>query len=310
MIKTILGTKSNMSSVFNQFGHQVPVTTVIVKPNIVVGLQGQKVILGTGKKKKTKKTETAISKIVGHSPRFIKEVMLENITSEEQKPQEIPQENSQQNQETNLTDSKVKIGDKVTVSIFEAGDEVKVTGTTKGKGFAGVVKRWGFAGGPKTHGQSDRHRAPGSIGAGTTPGRVFKGKKMAGHMGSAKLTVTGLEIIEVNEGKNLLLIKGAIPGARDGFLIIKKTGKIKGYTPPSEEKQAAAKGPLREASEPRPKGQKKEAKEDAKEENKYGDKIQAEQNADVKDQKSAENQESKSKEEVKKENKGAENAKS
>src|SRR3989338_6230569 len=218
MIKTILGTKSDMSSAYSKFGYQVPVTTVMVEPNTIIGMHADRITLGLGKKKKSKKTENAFIKVAGHSPRFIKEI----------------KENQQ-------TGKKVNLGDKVTVSIFEVGDEVKVTGTTKGKGFAGSVKRWGFAGGPKTHGQSDRHRAPGSIGMGTTPGRVFKGKKMAGHMGNAKLTVTGLEIIEVNEGKNLLLVKGAIPGPKDGFLIIEKTGKVKSYTPPpppSGEKQA------------------------------------------------------------------------
>ncbi len=217
MIKTILGTKSDMSSAYSKFGYQVPVTTVMVEPNTIIGMHADRITLGLGKKKKSKKTENAFIKVAGHSPRFIKEI----------------RENQQ-------TDKKVNLGDKVTVSIFEVGDEVKVTGKTKGKGFAGSVKRWGFAGGPKTHGQSDRHRAPGSIGMGTTPGRVFKGKKMAGHMGNTKLTVTGLEIIEVNEGKNLLLVKGAIPGPKNGFLIIEKTGKVKGYTPPpppSETKQ-------------------------------------------------------------------------
>ena len=217
MIKTILGTKSDMSSAYSKLGYQVPVTTVMVEPNTIIGMHADRITLGLGKKKKSRKTENAFIKVAGHSPRFIKEI----------------KENQQ-------TDKKVNLGDKVTVSIFEVGDEVKVTGTTKGKGFAGSVKRWGFAGGPKTHGQSDRHRAPGSIGMGTTPGRVFKGKKMAGHMGNTKLTVTGLEIIEVNEGKNLLLVKGAIPGPKNGFLIIEKTGKVKGYTPPpppSETKQ-------------------------------------------------------------------------
>lgn len=121
-------------------------------------------------------------------------------------------------------------------SIFTPGDEVKVTGWTKGKGFTGVVKRWGFAGGPKTHGQSDRHRAPGSIGQTTTPGRVYKGKRMAGHAGNVKKTVIGLEVIETNPAKNLLVVKGSVPGAANGYLTIEKTGQVKTYTPPPEEK--------------------------------------------------------------------------
>lgn len=128
-------------------------------------------------------------------------------------------------------------------SIFTPGDEVKVTGWTKGKGFTGVVKRWGFAGGPKTHGQSDRHRAPGSIGQTTTPGRVYRGKRMAGHMGNVRHTVTGLEVIETNPAKNLLVVKGSVPGAANGYLTIEKTGQVKTYTPPPEEKPEEEKSP-------------------------------------------------------------------
>lgn len=253
MINTLLGTKSNMKFAFNRLGYQIPVTTIVAEPNIIVGFKKDKAILGYGKKKKSKKTENAFIKIIGYSPRFIKEVQISP---------ESPAVSSQQNQPI----KEINLGGKILVSIFEPGDEVKITGITKGKGFAGSVKRWGFAGGPKTHGQSDRHRAPGSIGAGTTPGRVFKGKKMAGHMGNAKLTVRGLEVVEVDENKNVILIKGSVPGPKNGLLIIEKTGKTKGYTltpAPSE----AAKGPLRsEASEPRPEGREKQAEKEAKDE--------------------------------------------
>ena len=119
----------------------------------------------------------------------------------------------------------VQLGQRVDASILQPGDLVDVTGTSKGRGFAGGVRRHGFHGGPKTHGQSDRHRAPGSIGAGTTPGRVLKGKKMAGHMGNSRTTVQGLEIIQVDPERNLLLIKGAVPGARNGLLIIRWSTK-------------------------------------------------------------------------------------
>jgi len=104
---------------------------------------------------------------------------------------------------------------------------VEVTGISKGKGFAGVVKRHHFAGGPKTHGQSDRHRAPGSVGAGTSPGRVFKGMRMAGHMGDRQVTALNLEVFEADPARNLLLVKGAVPGSRTGLLLIKKTGRGK-----------------------------------------------------------------------------------
>ena len=118
----------------------------------------------------------------------------------------------------------IQVGDKIDVSLFKSGDLVDVIGVSKGKGFAGVVKRHGFAGGPKTHGQSDRHRHPGSIGAGTSPGRVFKGTLMAGHMGSERVTVRKLEVFQTDPDRNLLLVKGAVPGASNGLLLIRKSG--------------------------------------------------------------------------------------
>ena len=123
----------------------------------------------------------------------------------------------------------LKVGDVVNLSdVFKKGDMVAITGTSKGKGFAGVVKRWRFAGGPKTHGQSDRQRAPGSIGQGTTPGRVLKNKKMAGRMGSDRVTIKNLIIVEVDNEKGLAAISGPVPGIPGGLLIIKKlaSGKL------------------------------------------------------------------------------------
>ena len=121
----------------------------------------------------------------------------------------------------------IKSGQKIDVSLFNAGDIIDITGVSKGKGFAGVVKRYHFAGGPKTHGQSDRHRAPGSIGAGTSPGRVYKGLRMAGHMGNKQVTVRNLEVFEADPARNLLLVKGAVPGGKNGLLLIKKSGRGK-----------------------------------------------------------------------------------
>lgn len=121
----------------------------------------------------------------------------------------------------------VEVGQKVDVSLFKDGDLVDITGISVGKGFAGVVKRYHFAGGPKTHGQSDRHRAPGSIGATTTPGRVFKGLHMAGHMGNKRVTVRNLEVCEADPNRNLLLVKGAVPGSKNSLLIIKKSPRSK-----------------------------------------------------------------------------------
>jgi ribosomal protein L3 len=118
-----------------------------------------------------------------------------------------------------------------TLAGLKSGDLVKVTGISKGKGFAGVVKRWGFKGGPKTHGQSDRQRSPGSIGQTTTPGRVYKGKKMAGRMGGVKATLKGLTVMEADEKEKVLMIKGLVPGAKNGELIIQKYGESKKFVP-------------------------------------------------------------------------------
>jgi len=121
----------------------------------------------------------------------------------------------------------VKVGDQIDVSLFKEGDLVDVVGISKGKGFAGVVKRHHFKGGPKTHGQSDRTRHPGSIGSTTTPGRIWKGQRMAGHMGNEQVTIKNLVVFKADPQKNLLLVKGAVPGARNGVLLIKKSGRSK-----------------------------------------------------------------------------------
>lgn len=119
--------------------------------------------------------------------------------------------------------SDIELGHRIDVSLFQSGDLVDVIGVSKGKGFAGTVKRHHFAGGPKTHGQSDRHRAPGSIGAGTDPGRVLKGHKMAGHMGNRRVTVKRIKVVKADPDRNLLLVGGAVPGARNGLLEIRKS---------------------------------------------------------------------------------------
>ncbi|MCR4324582.1 MAG: 50S ribosomal protein L3 [Candidatus Curtissbacteria bacterium] len=209
MLNTIIGIKGEMKSGYDTRGQRIPVTVLRVEPNVIAQLRDKKVLLGFGTKKQVKKTDNKFITDLGYAPKFRKEVKSEG---------------------------EIKIGDKITVSLFAKGDAVKVTGISKGKGFAGGIKRWGFHGGPKTHGQSDRHRAPGSIGQGTTPGRVLKGKKMAGHYGSAQSTTIGLEVIEVDIANNLLLVKGAVPGAKNGYLIIEKTGKVKRYIAPPEEK--------------------------------------------------------------------------
>jgi len=122
---------------------------------------------------------------------------------------------------------KIEPGQTIDVSLFKAGDLVDVTGISRGKGFAGGVKRYHFRGGPKTHGQSDRWRAPGSVGSNTNPGRVFKGLRMAGHMGDQRITVSNLEVLSTDPARNLLLVKGAVPGMTNGLLLIRKSRKVK-----------------------------------------------------------------------------------
>ena len=121
-------------------------------------------------------------------------------------------------------EGQVEVGQELNVGIFEAGQKVDATGTSKGRGFAGGVKRYNFRGGPKTHGQSDRHRAPGSIGAGSTPGRVIKGLKMAGHMGNERVTVRNLKVVDADTDRNILLLEGAVPGAHNSIVMIRKAG--------------------------------------------------------------------------------------
>jgi large subunit ribosomal protein L3 len=122
---------------------------------------------------------------------------------------------------------KMEVGQKIDVSLFKAGDIVDAIGISKGKGFAGGVKRYHFNGGPKTHGQSDRWRAPGSVGSNTWPGRVYKGLRMAGHLGSVRITVSNLEVLEADPARNLLLVKGAVPGMTNGLVIIQRAKREK-----------------------------------------------------------------------------------
>ncbi len=123
--------------------------------------------------------------------------------------------------------SEVELGQAIDVSLFNAGDLIDATADSKGRGFQGGVKRYNFRGGPKTHGQSDRHRAPGSVGAGSTPGKVIKGLRMAGHMGSQRVTVRKLEVIEADTDRNLIFVKGAVPGSRNSLVLLKRSGSRK-----------------------------------------------------------------------------------
>lgn len=137
-------------------------------------------------------------------------------------------------QEFPLNGETFERGQTITVEAFTPGEYVNVSGVSKGRGFAGGVKRWNFRGGPKTHGQSDRHRAPGSVGAGTTPGKVWKGQKMAGHMGHEAKTVINLLVVLTDPARNLLFVEGSVPGADEGIVTVEpgRRGPLKDYAPP------------------------------------------------------------------------------
>ncbi|MBI2018353.1 50S ribosomal protein L3 [Candidatus Daviesbacteria bacterium] len=225
MINSLLGIKKNMTSTYDSRGRRVGATVVEIQPNLVTQIKAtdgkdgyDAVQLGIGSKKSVKKPQLGHGKKVGiEKPiRWFREIRIMNPKSS--------LEDLQPGQDIKLD------------QVFSIGDAVKVSGTSKGKGFQGGVRRHGFHGGPKTHGQSDRHRAPGAIGSGTTPGRVYKGKRMAGHMGNTQASIKNLEIVGLDKEKNLLMVKGGIPGPTGRLVKITKLGRIKGYTPPPEEK--------------------------------------------------------------------------
>jgi large subunit ribosomal protein L3 len=214
MLQTLIGQKIDQTQTFLENGKRIPVTEVSVVDNVVIQVKTDTtdeytaVQLGVGAMKKPIKARLGHAKLAGLEkvPTFIREVAW--IGDEE-----LP-----------------KSGDIVTVeSVFQPGDIVKVTGTSKGKAFAGGVKRYGFRGGPKTHGQSDRHRAPGSIGQGTTPGRVYKGKKMAGHMGVDTVTISNLVVVDVDSKNKKLYVLGLVPGYKKASIVITKTGEQKKF---------------------------------------------------------------------------------
>ncbi|MDA0262779.1 MAG: 50S ribosomal protein L3 [Chloroflexi bacterium] len=204
MLQGYLGKKIGMTQIYREDGRVVPVTVIQAGPCVVTQVKTKEtdgyeaVQLGFGDVKRRNKPESGHLKDSRLS-RFLREVTADDPTE-------------------------FQVGQSVGVDIFAAGEKVDVIGTSKGRGFAGVMKRWGFGGGPRTHGQSDRSRAPGSIGGGTTPGKVYKGLKMAGHMGNRRITVKGLEIIEVDAERNLLLVKGGIPGATNSLVQIRRIG--------------------------------------------------------------------------------------
>jgi len=206
MFTGIIGRKIGMTQLFQESGEAMAVTAIQAGPSVVTQI-----------KSRDRDGYDAIQ--VG----FIENKVKQSQLNSSEKGHLRGLENVRYLREFRTDDiSSVKMGDKVDVGFLKQGDLINVTGFSKGKGFAGVVKRYHFAGGPKTHGQTDRHRAPGSIGATTFPGRVFKGKRMAGHMGNRRVTAHNLEVIQADPESNLLLVKGAVPGATGGLLIIEK----------------------------------------------------------------------------------------
>jgi large subunit ribosomal protein L3 len=213
MIQALIGVKKMQTQRFLSDGTRIPVTEISLPQNPVISLKtAQKdgytaVQLGLGTKKHP--TKQLIGHIKGanvtNAPHFLREVRV----AEEEMPQ---------------------VGDIVKAAdVFKPGDIIDVIGVSKGKGYAGGVKRYHFKGGPRTHGQSDRERAPGSIGQTTTPGRVYKGKRMAGHMGVERVTVKNLEIVAVLD--DALWIKGLVPGGKNNLIYIKKVGEDKKFVP-------------------------------------------------------------------------------
>jgi large subunit ribosomal protein L3 len=209
----LIGIKLDQKQTFLEDGSRIPVSLISIHENVITQIKTSEkdgysaLQIGFGTHKKAAKPVAGIAKKAGltETPRFFREIHIDDAEG-------------------------AAIGDAIKVAeVFEPGDEIKVTGTSKGKGFAGVVKRHGFHGGPKTHGQSDRHRAPGAIGQGTTPGRVYKGKKMAGHMGHEQVTVQNLVIMDIVDG--VLVVKGLVPGFKGALVEITKTGTKKKFVP-------------------------------------------------------------------------------
>jgi len=208
MLKGLLGKKIGMTQIFDEDGTAVPITLIEAGPCYVTQVRHPE-----------KNGYSAVQ--LGYQ-----EVKPKHLTGGQLghlKSAGTPQ--LRYLREFRAKDHDLKAGDKLTVEAFELGDRVDVVGTSKGRGFAGVVKRYGFAGGPRTHGQSDRLRAVGSIGATSTPGRVFKGKRMPGRMGGRRVTAQNLKVVLIDAERNLLGVRGAVPGAKGRLVVIKEARK-------------------------------------------------------------------------------------
>jgi large subunit ribosomal protein L3 len=197
----LIGRKVGMTQIFQDDGTMIPVSVVSIEPNTVTRLRTLErdgyaaVQIGTEPSRKLNKPETGQLKDLPKVA-VIREFRVDDLGAYE-------------------------VGQTLDVSLFAAGDMIDVTGTSKGKGFAGTIKRHNFHRGPKTHG-SDHHREPGSIGPGTTPGRVYRGSRMAGHMGDERVTVKKLQVVRADLDRNLLLVKGSVPGAPHALVLVKK----------------------------------------------------------------------------------------
>ncbi|HWS23358.1 MAG TPA: 50S ribosomal protein L3 [Anaerolineales bacterium] len=208
MLKGLIGKKIGMSQIFDERGVAYPVTLIEAGPCYVTQIRRPEtegysaVQLGFSETHPKKMTGGELGHLKGANLpplRFLREFRTKTLD--------------------------VNVGDVVKADVFAVGERVDVVGTSKGKGFAGGVKRFHFAGGPKTHGQSDRHRAPGSNGSGTTPGRVLRGSRRPGHMGDERVTVQSLKVVLVDSERNLIGVHGAVPGSKGGLVIINEARK-------------------------------------------------------------------------------------
>jgi large subunit ribosomal protein L3 len=208
MFSGLIGKKLGMTHIYDEGGTMEAVTAIEAGPCLVTQIKTEAkdgyiaLQLGFGEAKRLNTPMRGHLKGTGRQLKYIREFRIEDPST-------------------------VEVGQKVDVGIFKTGDRVDVIGISKGKGFAGGVKRYHFAGGPKTHGQSDRHRAPGSIGSTTYPGRVLKGTRMAGHMGNRRITQRNLKVVQADPERHLLLLRGATPGANNGLLLIRKSSRDK-----------------------------------------------------------------------------------
>jgi large subunit ribosomal protein L3 len=206
MIEAMVGKKLGMTQVFDDSGVVYPATVIECGPNVVTQIKTEEkdgyeaVQLGFGLDSRLNRPEQGHRKASGFQSRDLREVKADTYDD-------------------------LEVGQVFKADVFKPGQMVDVTGTSKGRGFQGGVKRHGFAGGPKTHGQSDRLRAPGSIGSSATPGRVFKGTRMAGRMGNDRVTVLSLEVLRVDPERNLLVVKGSVPGHNNSLVVVRNAVK-------------------------------------------------------------------------------------